>query len=271
MRRTSSKKAAATPPVPQEVHFLAVGEGPSARKIAVRRSPGRGPTAVWLGGFRSDMRSTKATALAAWGARLGRAVLRFDYSGHGESDGRFEDGTIGAWLEESAAAIDAFADEAPILVGSSMGGWLALLAARRLTERGTPPSGLVLIAPAPDFTEDLMWNAFPEEVRRQILENGVFLKDSAYSPEPYPITRRLIEEGRSHLLLSSPVRAGCPVHILQGMQDADVPWRHALRLVERLAADDVLLTLVKDGDHRLSRAEDLERIFAALEAVAPPA
>ncbi len=270
MRRTTPKTAAPSP-APENLRFLGVGDGAAARRIAVRLSPGGGPVVVWLGGFRSDMRSTKAAALAAWGARLGRAVLRFDYSGHGESEGRFEDGTIGAWLEESLAVIEAFGGERPVLVGSSMGGWIALLAARRLAERGTAPSGLVLIAPAPDFTEDLMWNTFPEEVRRAILRDGAFLQHSDYSPEPYPITRRLIEEGRSHLLLSSTVRAGCPVHILQGMQDPDVPWRHALRLVERLAEDDVLLTLVKDGDHRLSRPEDLERIFSALEAVAPAA
>jgi pimeloyl-ACP methyl ester carboxylesterase len=270
MRRTTTEKAAPAADL-EAPRLLTVGEGAAARRIAVRLTAGGGPAVVWLGGFRSDMRSTKAAALAAWGSRLSRAVLRFDYSGHGESEGRFEDGTIGAWLEESLAVIEAFGGERPILVGSSMGGWIALLAARRLAERGTALSGLVLIAPAPDFTEDLMWNAFSEEVRREILQNGAWLRHSDYSPEPYPITRRLIEEGRSHLLLSSAVRAGCPVHILQGMQDPDVPWRHALRLVERLAEDDVLLTLVKDGDHRLSRPEDLERIFSALEAVAPAA
>jgi pimeloyl-ACP methyl ester carboxylesterase len=270
MRRTTPKKAAAAADL-EAPRMLTVGEGAAARRIAVRLAPGGGPAVVWLGGFRSDMRSTKAAALAAWGARHGRTVLRFDYSGHGESEGRFEDGTIGAWLEESLAVIEALAGERPVLVGSSMGGWIALLAARRMAERGMPPSGLVLIAPAPDFTEDLMWNAFSEDVRREILQKGAWLQHSDYSPDPYPITRRLIEEGRSHLLLSSAVRAGCPVHILQGMQDADVPWRHALRLVERLAEDDVLLTLVKDGDHRLSRPEDLERIFSALEAVAPAA
>jgi alpha-beta hydrolase superfamily lysophospholipase len=216
------------------------------------------------------MSGAKALSLDALGAERGLEVTRFDYSGHGQSGGDFDHGTISRWLEEAEAVFER-THGPQIVCGSSMGGWIALLAARRMAERGMPPSGLVLIAPAPDFTEDLMWNAFSEDVRREILQKGAWLQHSDYSPDPYPITRRLIEEGRSHLLLSSAVRAGCPVHILQGMQDADVPWRHALRLVERLAEDDVLLTLVKDGDHRLSRPEDLERIFSALEAVAPAA
>jgi alpha-beta hydrolase superfamily lysophospholipase len=214
------------------------------------------------------MESTKATTLAEWAAERGRAVLRFDYTGHGRSGGRFEEATIGLWLEESLAAIEAFAGRKPLLIGSSMGGWIALLVARRLLEAGTPPSGLVLVAPAPDFTEELMWNTYSDDIRREILERGVYMQPSEYSPEPYPITRVLIEEGRSHLLLGRSFRVGCPVHVLQGMEDTSVPWRHALRLVERLAEDDVVLTLVKDGDHRLSRDEDLERLVAAVEAIA---
>ncbi|RXF73343.1 alpha/beta hydrolase [Hansschlegelia zhihuaiae] len=247
-----------------EDHFT-LGEGASSREIAILRRDGTGPCVVWLGGFLSEMTATKATALDAWAAEAGRAMLRFDYSGHGASGGRFEDGTIGQWLEDSVAAIERFAGEAPVLVGSSMGGWMALLAARAMAR---PPAGLVLIAPAVDFTEDLMWALFSEEVRTTILSEGVWRKPSEYSPEPTPITRRLIEEGRAHLMLGGPIRARCPVHILQGMEDPDVPWAHALKLVERLAEDDVVVTLIKDGDHRLSRPEDLQRVIEAVDGIA---
>jgi pimeloyl-ACP methyl ester carboxylesterase len=251
-----------------DLQFLTVGEGASAQRIAFRLRPGRGPTVVWLGGFRSDMLSTKAEAIDAWAAEHGRSFLRFDYSGHGESEGRFEEGTISRWLEESLAVIRALAGDRPLLVGSSMGGWIALLAARALMTgpMASPPSALVLIAPAVDFTEVLMWEAFPPEIRAAIEQDGLWLRPSAYAPEPYPITRGLIEDGRRNLLLGAPIRTGCPVHILQGMQDPDVPWRHAMRVVEHLPGDEVVLTLVKDGDHRLSRPQDLERLVAAVEA-----
>jgi len=157
----------------------------------------------------------------------------------------------------------------PILVGSSMGGWIALLASLRLASENPSlrPAGLVLIAPAVDFTEELMWPNLPEEARRDIAEKGVWLRPSAYSPEPYPITRGLIEEGRRHLLLGGPIPVGCPVHILQGMRDPDVPWRHAMTLMEHLADEQAVITLIKDGDHRLSRDEDLARLVAAIEAI----
>jgi pimeloyl-ACP methyl ester carboxylesterase len=253
--------------------FLDLGAGSDARRIAVLGREGKGPPAVWLGGFRSDMRSTKAEALDAWAADNGRAFVRFDYSGHGESTGRFEESTVSRWLEDTLAVLDAFITEAPILVGSSMGGWIALLAARSLMARGAAnaPAGLVLVAPAVDFTERLMWDEFPEDVRRAIETKGVFLRPSLYSDEPYPITRALIEDGRRHLMLGATIRTGCPVHILQGMQDPDVPWRHALALVEHLPGDSVSITLVKDGDHRLSRPEDLDRLIAAVEGVVPEA
>ncbi|PZQ12950.1 MAG: alpha/beta hydrolase [Ancylobacter novellus] len=239
--------------------------GSPPREIAVLRREGSGPCVVWLGGFLSEMTATKASALDAWAAETGRAMLRFDYSGHGASSGAFRDGTIGDWLEDELAAIERHAGERPVLVGSSMGGWIALLAARRMTP---PPAGLVLIAPAADFTEALMWERFSDEQRRAILKDGAYLRPSEYSPEPTPITRRLIEEGRDHLLLGGPVRTGCPVHVLQGMADPDVPWEHALKLVERLAEDDVVTTLIKDGDHRLSRPEDLARIVEAVDEIA---
>jgi pimeloyl-ACP methyl ester carboxylesterase len=250
--------------------FLQVGTGDQARRIAVEARAGSGPPVVWLGGFRSDMRATKAEALDAWAARAGRAYVRFDYTGHGESGGLFEESTISRWLDDALAVIEARTQERPVLVGSSKGGWLALLATRELRRRAPEraPAGLVLIAPAVDFTERLMWASFPEEVRATILGEGRWLRPSAYSPEPYPITRDLIEDGRLHLLFGAPIETGCPAHVLQGMQDPDVPWTHALETVEHMAHDDVTLTLVKDGDHRLSRPQDLKRLIAAVEGIA---
>jgi pimeloyl-ACP methyl ester carboxylesterase len=248
---------------------LDVGFGSSARRLAVLHRPGVAPAVVWLGGFRSDMRATKAEALDAWAARVGREFLRFDYSGHGESGGSFEEAAISTWLEDALAVLARFGPGSrPILVGSSMGGWLALLAARALAGGPGAPAGLVLVAPAVDFTERMMWDTFPDEVRRTTERDGVFHQPSAYSPEPVPITRALIDDGRRHLLLGSPIDTGCPVHILQGMEDPDVPWGHALALLEHLAGENVSLTLVKDGDHRLSRSEDLDRLLRAVEAIA---
>lgn len=252
--------------MPQSV---TVGQGADARRIAVLSREGKGPPVVWLGGFKSDMRSTKVEALDAWAEKTGRSFLRFDYSGHGESEGAFEEGTISRWLEDALTVIERFVPERPILVGSSMGGWIALLAALRLLEAQPrlAPAGLVLIAPAVDMTEKLMWDRFPDDIRRLVEEKGAYYRPSAYSEEPYPITKGLIEDGRRHLLFGKPIRTGCPVHILQGMKDPDVPWSHALELTEHLPGDNVSLTLVKDGDHRLSRPEDLDRLIAAVEAI----
>ncbi len=247
--------------------YLELGTGSSARRLAVRAEAGCGPGLLWLGGFKSDMTGTKAQALAAWAREHGRACVRFDYSGHGESGGLFAEGTIGRWLEDALAVFDAFCTGPQVLVGSSMGGWLALLMARELRRRvagAATVAGLVLIAPAVDFTERLMWNKFPSDVKRLILDQGAWTRPSAYSDEPYVITRRLIEEGRDHLLLGCMIETGCPVRILQGVEDPDVPWEHAIELVSHLAQDDVVLTLVKDGDHRLSRPEDIDRLIAAV-------
>ena len=233
----------------------------------MRAREGKGPGLFWLGGFKSDMKGTKAAALDRWAASEGRACLRFDYSGHGESDGDFLDGTIGRWLAEATAVYRQFAQGPQVVIGSSMGGWLALLLAARLREikEAAPIAGMVLIAPAVDFTEELMWKRFPDSIKREIEQKGVWLRPSEYSEAPYQITRRLIEEGREHLLLGGLIETGCPVHILQGVKDPDVPWQHALELVARFARDDVVLTLVKDGDHRLSRPEDIERLIAAVK------
>ena len=246
--------------------FLNLGTASDERAIAVRRDDGGGPGLFWLGGFKSDMKGTKAEALSQWARENGRSCVRFDYSGHGESGGDFRAGTIGRWLEESLAVFEAHAEGPQVVIGSSMGGWIALLLLQALRKREKTKgsvAGLVLIAPAVDFTEVLMWQRFPAKVKREIEANGVWLRPSEYG-EPYPITRALIEEGRNHLLLGRMIETGCPVRILQGVQDPDVPWNHAVELTSRLAQDDVVLTLVKDGDHRLSRAEDLERLIKAV-------
>jgi pimeloyl-ACP methyl ester carboxylesterase len=248
--------------------FIEVGAGGDRRAIAVRATPGQAPAILWLGGFASDMMGTKAQALAAWADANGRACVRFDYSGHGESSGEFADGTIGRWLADSIAVLDAFCRGPQIVVGSSMGGWLALLLARELRRRAAPSqaslAGMVLIAPAVDFTEALMWKRLPPEARRDIEEKGFWLRPSEYDEGGYKITRALIEDGRRHLMLDGLIETGCPVRILQGVKDDSVPWQHAVELTSRLAQDDVVLSLVKDGDHRLSRPEDIERLLAAI-------
>jgi pimeloyl-ACP methyl ester carboxylesterase len=264
IRRTGEPMSDCSP------RYLEVGSNSAARRIAVRVQRGGTPGLFWLSGFKSDMCGTKAQALARWASERGRACVRLDYSGHGESGGDFAQGTIGRWLEEAIAVFDAFCRGPQVLIGSSMGGWLALLMARELKRRASPApaasvAGLVLIAPAVDFTEVLMWQKFPPHLKRGILEQGFFTQPSQYSSEPYVITRGLIEEGREHLLLGGMVETGCPVRILQGVEDPDVPWDHAVELVSHLAQDDVVLTLVKDGDHRLSRPEDIERLIAAVE------
>jgi pimeloyl-ACP methyl ester carboxylesterase len=256
-----------TPGAEIEPDFIEVGSGNSARRIAVRPRKGRQPGLFWLGGFNSDMKGTKALALDAWAADHGRACVRFDYSGHGESGGRFVDGTIGRWLEESVAVFAQFCSGPTVVIGSSMGGWMALLLAREITRRAANASlaGLVLIAPAPDFTEELMWKGFSPDVRKEIESKGVWLRPSEYGDgTPYPITRALIEEGRNHLLLGGSIDVGCAVRILQGAQDPDVPWKHAFTLAQRLPAEDVVLTMIQDGDHRLSRPQDIARIIAAV-------
>ena len=255
--------------MPETLKFIEVGRGTDARSIAVRASAGAAPGLFWLGGLKSDMKGTKAEALARFAADKTRGFVRFDYSGHGESPGDFADGTIGRWLEESLAVFTAFCRGPQVVIGSSMGGWLALLLARELRRAATTPpaslAGMVLIAPAVDFTEELMWKKFTPAARRELEESGAWQRPSQYGNEPYLITRRLIEEGRQHLLLGGLIETACPVRILQGVEDPDVPWGHAVELVSRLGQDDVVLSLVKDGDHRLSRPEDLERLIAAVE------
>ena len=237
--------------------------------IAFRRIPGAAPGLVWLGGFRSTMRGTKADALAAFACASGLAFLRHDYSGHGESGGAFEDGTISRWLEESLAIIRSQTRGRQVLIGSSMGGWIALLAARALAAAGEADriAGMVLIAPAVDFTSTLMEPSLSARAKAEIETTGRWLRPSEYSPEPYPITKALLDDGRKHLLFGTAIRTYGPAHILQGMQDPDVPWRHALALVEHLADDPATLSFISDGDHRLSRDQDIARLIAAVAEV----
>jgi pimeloyl-ACP methyl ester carboxylesterase len=246
---------------------LTLGKGEEARRIAALVRVGRTPGVFWLGGFRSDMGGTKAEALDRWAEKSGRSCVRFDYSGHGRSDGRFEDGTISRWLEEVEVVFQRFGKGQQMVVGSSMGGWLALLLARRLRESGEGGrlSGIVLLAPAVDMTKDLMWDQFSRAERRRLKRSGRIAKSTSYSTEPDIITLRLIDDGKSHLFGDHPIETGCPVHVIQGMQDEDVPWPQAVKLMERLAFDDAVLTLVRDGDHRLSRPEDIERLTRTVE------
>lgn len=242
----------------QTPHTLTVGTGSDAREIAMLRRPGAAPGLVWLGGFRSDMAGSKAEALDALGADKGLAVTRFDYSGHGVSGGAFLDGTISRWLEEALAVFDTTEGE-QIVIGSSMGGWLALLLNRALRQRGIDRvRALVLIAPATDMTSDLMGDTFTDAELVSLRETGRVEQPSDYSPEPYVLTRALIEDGENHLLFGAPIRTHCPVAILQGGLDTDVPPAHALKLVSHLLSDPVTFTLIPDGDHRLSREPDLE-------------
>ena len=230
-------------------------------------SNGAGPGIVWLGGYRSDMTGTKAQALVAHAASLGVASLRFDYSGHGASDGKFEDGTISDWVKQSLAVLRTFSKGPQTLVGSSMGGWIALRLVQelqKLKETGRL-AGLILIAPAPDFTLELAEPRFSEEQKEEMVTNGFVLEPSAYSDEPNVITRTFIEDGRQNLVLNSDLHVGVPVRILQGMKDLDVPYTHALKLVHALPHDDVVITMIKDGDHRLSRPQDIELLLQVTE------
>ncbi len=228
--------------------------------LAWRRVSGEGPTVVWLGGFRSDMAGAKAEVLAERAMAQGRAYLRFDYFGHGESEGDFARGTVTRWRADALAVIDQLTEGPLVLVGSSMGGWLACLAGMARPER---LQGVVLIAPAADFTERLMGPKMDDEAKVQIARDGVWMRPSEYG-DPYPITRELLEDGARWNILGGPLHLGVPVRILQGGADSDVPWPHALALAEAIEDEDLVFTLIRDGDHRLSRPQDLERLVATV-------
>ncbi len=223
---------------------------------------GQLPGIVFLGGFASDMTGTKALALDAFCAATGRAFVRFDYSGHGQSSGKFTDGTIGAWCDDVLTVLDQLTQGPQILIGSSMGGWLMLLAALARPQR---IHALIGVAAAPDFTEELMWDTMDETMRARLMKEGRIEEPSAYSEEPYVITRALIEDGRNHLLLKGAINIDRPVRLIHGQVDADVPFSVSLRLADHLVSSDVVVTLVKDGDHRLSRQQDLDRMIMAVD------
>ena len=244
---------------PPETLAREAGATIAYRRIA-GRSGGKLPGLIFLGGFASDMTGTKATALERFAESRGQPFVRFDYFGHGSSSGRFADGTIGRWRDDALAVLDRLTSGPQILVGSSMGGWMMLLAALARPER---VAGLVGIASAPDFTEDLIWKKLPPPILDELTRTGRWHEPSRYGAD-LPITLGLIEDGRRHLLLNRPIDIRCPVRLLHGMADPDVPWNWSLRVAEQLAATDVVVTLVKDGDHRLSRDEDLRRIEAAI-------
>jgi len=238
---------------------------PNGARIAYHRTEGALPGMVFLGGFMSDMGGTKAVALENHCRGAGQAFLRFDYRGHGESSGAFIDGCIGDWAQDAIAAIDTLTAGPQILVGSSMGGWIMLLAALARPQR---TAGLIGLAAAPDFTEALMWQHYPPEIRETIERDGVYFAPTEYGDTPYAITRKLIDDGRNHLLLERPIAIHCPVHLIHGQKDPDVPWEHALMIADRLLSEHVTITLIKDGDHRLSREEDLTKICQAVDAMA---
>lgn len=259
------------------LRFLALGEGTARRNIAYIAHEGdKEPGIFWLSGFKSSMAGEKAAALARWAAKSGHGYTRMDYSGHGRSGGRFEDGTITRWLQEAEAVFNAAAAGPQILVGSSMGGWLALLLHRALCktpERGNRIAGMVLIAPAWDMTETLMRERFSDEIKARIAADGFYARPSAYGDGDYVITKTLIEDGSRHLITGGALHAGVPVHILHGKEDPDVPWQHGQALMTLLAHDDVRFTLVPDGDHRLSRPQDIAlliRIIEEMAAASPP-
>lgn len=244
----------------RETQYLDTDTG---RRLAYHRFSGREPGVVFLGGLRSDMTGTKAVHLEDWARRSGRAFLRFDYSGHGQSSGEFTDGCIGDWAEDAEAAITRLTEGPVVLVGSSMGGWISLLMTKRIPQK---VAGLVTIAAAPDFTEDGMWAEWSEEQRKQCMEEGQVALPSEYG-EDMIISRRMIEDGRDHLVLRAPLPMGVPVRMLQGTADADVSMETALRLLDHLDGDDVRLELVKGADHRFSDPACLDTITRALEEV----
>ncbi len=230
---------------------------PDGARIAYHKTKGKGPCVVFLPGFRSDMKGDKALTLEAMCQARGHSYLRFDYTGHGESSGEFAEGTIGEWSRDAIAAIEALTEGPLLLVGSSMGGWIMLLAALEMRER---IAGLVGIAAAPDFTEALMWTNMSDEQRTELIDNGVIYQPSDYDPEPTPITMRMIEDGRKHLLLEGPITLDCPVRLIHGQRDYDVPWEWSERIADAISSEDVEVIFVKAGDHRLSEPNDLRRL-----------
>jgi pimeloyl-ACP methyl ester carboxylesterase len=248
---------------------LPAGGGILAREdgssIAYNRVQGKGPGIVFVHGFHSDMEGTKALVLERMCQARGLAFVRFDLFGHGKSSGTVEDGCVSRWADDVLAVVDTLTTGPQVLVGSSLGGWLALLAA---LQRPSRVAALVGIAAAPDFTEDLMWAEFTPDQRRDLIEKGFVTLENCYEPEnPWKVPRLLIEDGRNNLLLVDTINLACPIRLIQGQKDEDVPWRTALKIADRVVSEDVEVVLVKDGGHRLSRDQDLARIVALVEGV----
>jgi pimeloyl-ACP methyl ester carboxylesterase len=246
-------------------YSVSVAKGGAPRDIAVRVQKGRLPSLVWLPGFMADMQGTKSLELSRWAAERGRACVHFDYSGHGQSGGEFRDGTITRWLAEAVTVLEECSDGPQILVGSSMGAWIALLAAREFTMRtantSTSMAALVLLAPAVDMTE-FIWARFPNEIRQQVNDHGSWEGTSTPGgKQKYIITRQLIEDGRKHLLLNSPIETNCPVRIIHGLKDTEAPWERSIKLASQVVHNDVELLLLKDSDHSLSKAHDISRLM----------
>lgn len=248
----------------EKPQFLEIGNKKASRHIAYLHHKGREPGLIWLPGFHSSMQSTKATALADWCAEKDASLARFDYFGHGQSDGTPEEGTLSIWLDDARTIFRTLTQGPQILVGSSMGAWVALLLLRKLIEdeenEAARIAGLVLIAPAWDMTQKVIWPRLDESAKEAIMTEGIYRTPSGYGDGPYPITRTLMEDGRKHLLQEKPFSPRVPIRILHGMQDADVRWRNSLELLDLMDCDDAILTLIKDGDHRLSRPQDIERL-----------
>lgn len=234
------------------------------RKLAYVKQEGQGPTVVFFPGFMSDMQGSKALALDEFCRERGQAYVRFDYSGHGQSSGAFTDGTIGQWTVDAVAIMDQVTDGDLILVGSSMGGWIGMLAALLRPDR---VKGFVGLAAAPDFTKDLCWDTYSAEIKETLRRDGVYYEACDYGDDPYPMTLRLLEEGNDHLLLDKPIPLSCTVRLIQGQQDPDVPWQTAQRISDCMLSDDVVITYVKGGDHRLSSDADLKRLCQTVKAV----
>lgn len=232
-------------------------------RLAFHRTNGHGPMVIWCGGLKSDMDGTKAVFLEERCAAAGQAFIRFDYFGHGKSDGEFTDGTVSRWASDVTAMIDRYGTGGTVLIGSSMGGWAALLAA---IDRPDSVKGLVLINPAPDFTEKMVWAGWDEHKRQMLIEDGIVYEPSDYD-EPYAYSRALIEDGRARQVLDAPIAVSGPVEILQGADDLVVPPAHSALIPDRLESDQVGYTLVKGGDHSLSRPDDLDRLWSALKTV----
>lgn len=250
--------------------FIDVGTAQKQRKIAVRHRAGKSPGLVWLGGYRSDMLGTKAQALDEWAEKNGHASCRHDYSGHGESGGEFIEGTISRWLEESLSVFDAkCAEGSHVLVGSSMGGWVALRMVEELAKRNESHrlKALLLLAPAPDFTHELMKPKLNDDQKSQLETRGFMEEPSEYSDEPNIFTKALFDDGDENRVMQGMIKTGCPVHILQGMNDPDVPYTHAMKLITHLPNENVTMTLIKDGDHRLSRDEDIALLIRTVETL----